>query len=492
MTRFFSRSSRLLTICFAGVAAGCAPVPDLGSRPAITQDADIAAQGLARAARADASAWPQARWWDGYGDAQLSALIEEALADAPDVAAAAARLRAARALAAQAEAATGPTLGVEGAVTTVKQSYNNGFPPEYLPQGWNGHGQLAARAGFDLDLFGRNRAALRAAMSEAEAARLDYAQAGLALSTSIADAYATLAEQQAALAVQRDALRVSSQTQSLIADRARAGLETRAELETASARPATARAAIAATEGQLALTRSRIAALLGKGPDRAAAIAPPVAFANMHGLPAGLTTGLIGRRPDIAAARARVEAAAARIDVAHAAFFPDVNLGALVGLQSLGLDKLFDSGSTFGEVGPALSLPVFQSGALSGRYRGARAEYDLAVAQYNATVVQAYRDVADAVTGRDSIARQLAEARAARASYESAYSVAQQRYRGGLSTFLDVLVAEQNVLDARRQVSALNARTLALDVALVRALGGGFSTETDMGAASPVPTSQDD
>lgn len=479
--------NRLLFAATSGVSillAGCAPVPELGAKPEMRAATSYAAE---RTLAPDASAaWPEDRWWSAYGDPQLAALIEEGLSDAPDLAAAAARLRAAEGYAQQAGAATLPSLGVEAGANASKQSYNNGIPADFVSHGWNDTGRVAANLSFDLDLWGKNRAALRAATSDAEAAQLELDEARLVLSTNIASAYADLAQLYAGRAVQEAALRLRTQTQKLVSDRVATGLDTLAELKQADAAVPAARADIAATDESIGLTRNRIAALLGKGPDRGLAIERPRAMIDARGLPAGVTTDLIGRRPDVAAARARVQAAASRIKVARADFYPSVSLSALVGFQSLGLGNLFKSGSTFGDVGPAVSLPIFRGGQLAGQYKGARANYDEAVANYDRAVADAFHQVADAVTSRKMLAVRLSESRQALADSEAAYDVARQRYSGGLSTYLDVLTAEERLLQNRRIVADLEARAFTLDVALVRALGGGFSIPNQAAAAASV------
>lgn len=299
------------------------------------------------------------------------------------------------------------------------------------------------------------------------------------LTTGIASAYADLARLYAERDIQQGTFDLQTAMRKLVADRVESGLDTRGDLRQAEANALTARADLAAADAAIILRQHQIAALIGAGPDRGLAITrpAPVALAS-HGLPAGVTTDLIGRRPDIAAARARAEAAASRIRVARADFFPALSLSALVGVQSLGLDKLINSDSTYGSVGPAISLPIFHGGALSGQYRGARATYDEAVADYDKTVVEAYQEVADAVTNQQALDRRIGDARAALAASEEAYSIARKRYEGGLSTYLDVLAVEERLLAARRSVADLDARAFALDVALIRALGGGF-TSTD-------------
>ena len=194
-------------------------------------------------------------------------------------------------------------------------------------------------------------------------------------------------------------------------------------------------------------------------------------------IPAGVTTGLIGRRADIVAARARIEEQASRIKVARADFYPDLRVNALIGLQALPLGQLLTGGSAYGSVGPAISLPLFHGGALRAAYRGARADYDLAVADYDRTILAAYQQVADAVTTRAYQARQLDDARAAASASEEAYSIATARYRGGLSTYIEALTVEDQLVQARQALALANAAYRTADISLVRALGGGYAED---------------
>lgn len=475
--RFTKRCGGLMATL---LLSACASVPDTAPL-AVMKPVDAYATGQSLASADPAAQWPARNWWAGYGDPQLDGLMAEALQGSPDLARAVARVQQADAYAQTAGAARYPSVDGSASPTLTKQSYNNGFPAEYVPHGWNDAGNIHATLGFDLDLWGKNRAAYAAARSDAAAARLDYQQAAILLSTNVADAYAELSRLFALRDVQMTALDVRQKTARLVGDRVRSGIDTQAELRQANAAIPAARSDLAATDEQIAITRNRLAALLGQGPDRGLSITAPTAQVAARGLPADVTTDLLGRRPDIIAARTRVEAEADRIKVAKAGFYPSVNLSAVVGLQALGLGNLFDGGSTYGTAGPAISLPIFGGGVVAGRYRGARASYDEAVAQYDLTVTQAWRAVADAVAGQKSLAEQLAQSRQSLADYEAAEAIAELRYTGGLSTFLEVLTAQERVLQARQIVTALQSRAFTLDIALVRALGGGF--ETDVTAA---------
>ncbi len=463
--------SALLALGAALPLAACAP--DLGDAPAPRTAASFAAT---RSLPDERGAWPGDGWWRRYGDPQLDQLIAEGLAGAPDIPAAAARLARAQGVARAAGAAIGPSLAAEGSATAIKQSYNNGFPRAFLPQGWNDSGNLDLRASLDLDLWGRNRARLRGAIKDADAARIEAAQARITLAAAIADAYAEFARLYAERDVAELAVRIQQDTAGLVADRVRGGLDNQGQQRQAESQVPAARADLAQIDEQIAIRRHQLAALIGAGPDRGLAIARPV-LAALAPLPLPRSAGidLIGRRPDIVAARIRVEAEGERVHAARAAFYPDISLSGLIGVQALGLGNLVKLGSDYGNVGPAVSLPIFDGGRRSGDYRAARADYDAAVADYDATLIQALRQVADAVASRDALATQAREARAALEQSERAYAIARLRYKGGLSTFLDVLTAEQAAIVARRRDADLSARAFTLDVALARALGGGFA-----------------
>ncbi|GEO00882.1 outer membrane protein [Novosphingobium sediminis] len=451
--------------------AGCAAMPDLGPRPALRDPATLGALPADGAM----PQWPGDGWWKDFGDPQLSSLIEEALAGSPSLAVADARARKAAAYAQGARAALLPAINANAQATEVKQSYNNGFPAQFVPKGLNDSGRATLDLNYELDFFGKNRAALRAATSEREAASIEARAARLALATSIAAAYADLARLAAEREVEVAAVQQREEIAALVARRVASGLDTRGEQRQADAGVPLARGDLAATDEAIALTRNRLAALLGAGPERGAAIAlPSQRVLPAPGLPANLALDLVGRRADIAAARLRAEAAASRITVARAGFYPNVNLMGFIGLQSLGLGNLTAKGSDIAEVGGAISLPIFSGGRIQGNYRAARADYDEAVAQYDQTLVRALNEVADAAASQRALTARQAEARAALAASEEAYAIARRRYEGGLSPYLSVLTAQDALLRNRQLVAALDARALTLNVELIRALGGGY------------------
>ncbi|MBI1252233.1 MAG: efflux transporter outer membrane subunit [Alphaproteobacteria bacterium] len=475
-----ARTSRRIWLVGAASAAlwSCATPPDLGPRPELTSPAQLeSAQSFSSAP----TQWPSDSWWIDYGDPQLNALIEEALEDAPSLAAAAARVARAQADAQQSGAARLPSVSAQTQIETSQQDFSADNLPDVIrnavPSDWSTRTNAAVTLQYQLDFFGRNRATFAAATSRAQAAEAEAAAARLQLSTAVALAYAEFVRLHAERAALEDALAVREASVELVAQRVIRGLENEGQASQAASERAQARADIVAADAAIARTRNQLAALLGKGPDRGLAIAAPNGFAlNPVGLPTQIELDLIGRRPDLVAARLGAESAAHRIDAARADFYPNINLVAIAGLQTLGLDRLGGGDVRFAQAGPAISLPIFSGGRIEGAYRGARADYDEAVAQYNQALADALREVADALGDRRALEAQRDEQRGALAHAENAYRIARLRYQGGLVSYIDTLSAESNVIAQRRAVADLEARALSLDITLIRALGGGYGT----------------
>jgi len=467
---------RSILLCSAAATlllSACAP--DLGPMPAIEQPGTLATDRTLYSVKGE---WPADNWWQLYGDPELNRLIDEALDNSPTLKIAEARLRQAQATAQQAGAALLPDVEFDGAALVSKQSLNQGFPSQIesvMPHGWHTNGRVAAGFNFELDLYGKNRAALAAATSEEQAAAVDVAEARLVLSTSVAAAYAEMVRLAANRAAAEDAVHIREQAAQLFRERERQGLETSGAAAQAEAVADSTRADVDVIDGQIGIIRNQIAALVGKGPDRGLDVPLPVARAvKAPALPQHLAADLIARRPDLVAARLRAEAASSRIEVAHADFYPNIDLQGLVGFQSLNIGTLLQHGSLIGAIGPAIHLPIFDGGRIEGAYRGARAGYDEAVAAYDQTLVSSLRDVADAIVSQREVQAELGHARSALKQGESAYRTANQRYQAGLAHYLDVLAAEDVLVLQRRRVADLEARALAQDVTLIRALGGGF------------------
>jgi len=230
------------------------------------------------------------------------------------------------------------------------------------------------------------------------------------LASSIASTYSQLATEYALHAVLKRTVAQRELLQNITADRVKTGLDTQIERNQSRGSSADARAQLVQSEGQIILTKQQLGALIGKGPDRGLQITEP----QMHAiatpaLPQNLPLNLLGRRPDIVAARWKVEAATKGIDVAKARFYPDINISASVGFDTLMNANPFTAASKSIAFGPAISLPIFEGGALRANLKGEYASYDLAVGSYNQTLNDAYGDVARQITAIRFIDRAITD-----------------------------------------------------------------------------------
>jgi efflux transporter, outer membrane factor (OMF) lipoprotein, NodT family len=480
---------RRLPVCIVLVASivggnGCAYIPNLGSAPSLKPVGQLESS---KTFTGSSKIWPGDRWWESYGDLQLNSLMEAALQGSPDLDLAQARLHQAGAVVQGAGAALMPEVTGNASFTKDKQSYNYLMPQGAMPQNWNSYGQATLNLSWELDFWGKNRAALASAISNQQAAQAEVAETRLILSASVASAYAELLHLFTVRDTAAEAFQLRTKTTELFRQRHQFGLENQASVNQVEARQAATQAELISIDERISLQRNAIAALLGAGPDRGLTISRPrISSFGTTGLPSNLALDLIGRRPDLVAARLRAEAAAKRIDQQKAGFYPSVNLVAFTGFQSLGIDNLTKSGSDMGSVGPAISLPIFNTERLQGQLRSARADYDGAVASYNGTLTNALHEVADVVTSRKALAGELAASRAAVDAAEKAYNIIHKRYDGQLAGYLDVLTVEDELVAAKRSLADIETRALVLDVALVRTLGGGFKSPDQLIAKSNI------
>jgi NodT family efflux transporter outer membrane factor (OMF) lipoprotein len=465
---------RLAALAAALVLAGCASTKGIAPE-ATLRDAPIPNASTQAIAPVDA------QWWHEFGDAQLDALVEQALAGNPNLGIARARLRRAQAVSEAARAADLPS--VNGSLDITRQRFTeNGLYPKPLAGSIQDTATLQANTSWEIDFFGKNEAALQAALGATRAAEADVAAARVVLASNVARTYFQLVRVQEQLAVARRTLAQRDEQLGLVRQRVGAGLDTNLELRQSEGALPEARQQVEALQEQAQTARNALAALVGTAEVPAAGSLPAITKLRTAPAVAALPADLLGRRADVAAARARVEAAGQDVKNAKAQFYPSVNLVAFVGLSSFGLDRLIDLGSTQWGVGPAVRLPIFDAGRLRANLRGKTAELDAAVESYNAAVLEAIHETADAVAVLQSVARQQVEQRQSLQAAESAYEIAVQRYRAGLGTFLNVLSAESAVLAQRRLGVDLGARALDARVVLYRALGGGYSADTTVAA----------
>jgi NodT family efflux transporter outer membrane factor (OMF) lipoprotein len=454
--------------------AGCASMDGIETH-ATSRDANaLASQRSLGGVTVSDAAWPTSDWWQAFGDPQLDALIDEALRESPTLVIAAARTRKAVAAAGADRAALSPRIDASGSSTRERFSEHGLVPPPFggTTQTVNA---LQATLSWELDFWGKNRAAYEAALGGARAAEVDAQAARLALSTGIAQAYVQLQRAYLQRDVANATLDARERIAALTRERNKAGIDSKLEVKQAEAALPATREQIAALDERIALARNRIAALMGAGPDRGLAIARPRATGlTSVALPSNVPANLLGRRPDIVAQRWRIEAARKDIASAKAQFYPDVNLVAFIGLQSLGAANLLTAASRTLGAGPAVTLPIFDAGRLRAQLAGRDADYDIAVAQYNQALADAMREVVDQLVSFRSLDEQRRQQQEAAATTREAYDLALVRYREGLGNYLQVLSAEQPLLAQQSLDADLRARALELSINLVRALGGGY------------------
>ncbi|MBC7608817.1 MAG: efflux transporter outer membrane subunit [Polaromonas sp.] len=469
----------LAAVLMATGMTGCADMSGIESKASLR---DAASMGLPAAGTVSAVS---AEWWRDFGDDQLDALIAQALQSNPSLKLAQARLARAQAVTEVANAATRQQLN--GQLDLTRQRYTaNGAVPPPLAGSIRDSGTLQLSASWELDFFGKNRAALDAALGSVNAAQADAQAARVLLASNVARSYFQLVRLNEQVLVARRTLAQREETLKLVQDRVLAGLDTRLELRQSEGGLPEARLQVESLQEQMALTRNALGALVGQ-PNIASALTPRAQAAIKNvAVTNGLPADLLGRRADIAAARWRVEASSKDVVNAKTQFYPNINLVAFAGFSSIGLNRLLDSGSQQWGVGPALRLPIFDAGRLRANLRGKTADLDAAVESYNAAVLDAVRDVADQVVSMQAIGRQQTEQRAAQDAAESAYEIAVQRYKAGLGNYLNVLTAETSVLAQRRSSVDLSARALDTQVALMRALGGGYTAMDLPAVAQPV------
>jgi len=416
---------------------------------------------------------PAEQWWREFGDPALDALIERALAEQPTLAVAAARAARANAAVLDRQAQGRPQLGLQADAGSQRYSEHGIVPPPIAGSVRDSYTvQLAGS--WELDFFGRHRAALESALGAQRALQAEQQSARTLLAAQVVRAWVNLARLAEQRQIVERQLALRGTMLALTRQREAAGLDNRIELRQAEGALPDLRQQVEAIGEQMALARHQLAALSAQPPQALAEARPRLAPLRGPALPAHLGADLLGRRADIVAARWRVEAATQDIALARAEFMPDVNLMAFAGLNSLGLNRLVDLGSrTFG-ASAALRLPIFDGDRLNAGLEARHADLAAAVAAYDGAVIDAVREATDAVATVRSLQRQQAEQAQAQKAAEEAWAFGTERQRAGVGGALPVLALELQVLQWRRAEADLRARSLDAQAQLMRALGGGY------------------
>ena len=462
------KNSALISLAMPVLLTACVATP-----PTTPQTEQLVPQTLGLSTQAAPGL--TADWWTVFNDPQIDQMANLVMSGNPTLGSAMARIRAASADAAAASAADYPQFSLDAIEQRELFSSNYIIPPPFGGS-YRWFGQTLGNLTWTLDFWGKQAVLIAKARHTQHSAELDAAAARLALSGAFAQAYINLllayengdiADK--TLAERQDILRLTQ-------DRYDSGLENAAALEQAKALMSLARI----DQMRFAAARDTgihaLAALTGQGAGSYADIKRPIVSLDAAlSLPDFLPADLLARRPDVLAARARIEAATAGRKAVHAEFYPNINLAAFVGFQAIGLSHLFTADSLTYGAGPAIHLPIFDAGKIRAQYAGATAALDAAVNDYNGAVLTAIRQTADALTQTESLSRQRPEQQNALDSAARAFALAESRYQAGLSDQLPMLNAEATLQQSRQQMVALVANAAIQRVTLLLSLGGGFA-----------------
>jgi multidrug efflux system outer membrane protein len=476
----------------AALLAGCVSAPAKLDHPPLRTDVPLA--GLQAPVGAG---WPDAAWWRVYHDRQLDRLIELAVLHSPDLKQAHSRVQNAEQSARL--AATQAGLTVNGNAQFERQRLSNNGIISLLPKNvgiepWYNQSDIGLQARYTFDWWGKQHATIAAALDQARAAEAQRGAAALTLQNAVAEMYFGWQGDQAQLAIASQLVDLQQKLLRIAELRVAQGVDLADTVQQARAQLASARSSRLALAGSADVRKVALAALLGIAPAKLPILHPEPLPAVDSRLPVDARLDLIARRPDIAASRWQVESALRRTEVARAQFFPDISLTALAGLSSIDTGKLLQAGSRTFAVTPALHLPIFEGGQLQANYGISRAQLDSAVAQYDSTVIGAARDVAtQALTAAQIAARQQQQAELIQAD-QRLLDTAQARTSRGITDARESLTASMQLLLQRDTAAALQAQAVSTNLALIKALGGGYRMPAGARSTSPasLPTASGD
>lgn len=488
MIRQFTPNQLLLLVVYAGFVlwiSGCAWIPS-GDKPAEFLKTPPMEHTLSHTRHVESLApsehWPHERWWREFGSSELNGLMAIALKENIGLKVAAARLRQAQALVRVEGARLLPFLDAQAGVEAGRFSAN-GFNVALRGENYVSAFITPLSLRHQFDFWGKNRAALEAALGEAATEKAEQAEVLLQLTAAIARSYIHGIALRQQLDLTRGMAKLRRDLLSMDETRLQLGLDSADPVKQATIELEQINKREAGLREQLDIQRNLLARLIGKGPDSTQNLFADTAISlDKVRPPSQLPLELLSQRPDLASALHRAQAAAQRVEVAKASFLPTVDLTAFAGVNALRLTKggsslanLLFSGSSFSYgIAPGLRLPLFEGGRLRGELSAQRAEYDGAVEVYNDTLLHAVQEVADSLSRwRETSAILEAQGRLLSAQHEN-LSLAQMRFRSGLDDRRTMLARQHAVLEQEYALRNLQSDQLLAMVDLMEALGGGY------------------
>lgn len=463
-----------LSLAIALGVAACATVPlDRNTYP----QQDLAKVQLASDIKLVNEGWPSKQWWTRYGDPQLNRLIAQALASSPTLEIAAARIDSARTTLAFNRADKGANVNLNAQRNRQRYS-SNGLFPAPIGGAYFTETTVQVQASYDFDWWGKHRAQIAAALGDVNAQRADYAQAEQILAAATAQSYFNLQGGWARL----ENLRQSIATQSdIVADatkRVAHGLAAIDQQRMAESELSSLNKQAAQLAAQTSIEREALRALVAGDSNALADLKPQKLTDIPHALPDRLGMELLARRPDLQAAHWRVEASLNRIEAAQAAFYPDINLSASAGLDSISMSNFLSAASRTLFVGPTLLLPLFDSKRLDARLESSRSERNGLIADYNQSVFNAVRDVAQQAISVRGIQSQIGRQDEVMRTSRDLLKTAQAKFRQGLTDRNALLNATLSLSRQEDESLQLHNQQLQAEVSLIKALGGGYRMDS--------------
>ena len=419
-------------------------------------------------------------WWKNFNDPCLNSLVDRVVRSNLDLTLASARVREARAQYRIVAARLGPSVGASGSYARQKQSENQPIIgslqiPDYVPFENNVY-QAGFDAAWEIDVFGGTRRAVEAGKADVAAAEFGLQHVWITLVSEAARNYVELRGHQQQLAIAKKNMSAQEQALGITRDRFRNGLTTDLDIQQAATLLATTRSEIPALESRIESSIHRLSILIGQPPGALCEeLSPPspVPVAS-SGVPVGLPSELLLRRPDIQRAERQLAAATARIGVATADLFPKFSLTGVAGFQSVSASDWFTQGSDFWSVGPTVQWRIFDSGRIRANIRLHDARQEQALAAYEQTALNAFEEVENSLVAyAKEQERQRALEEAVRSSADSLH-LANQLYTSGLASFLNVLDAERSLYRTEEALTHSRSTVTQNLIALYKALGGGW------------------